>query len=212
MTGYYVLYLLIPLAYLIGSIPFGVLLSKRRGIDLRATGSGNIGATNVLRTMGKMPALLTLLGDSLKGVISVMLCRIILNNILTPSGNSTILYPSRELWEGIIGFTAIVGHIYSVFLSFKGGKGVATGFGVLAIYSPLSALIMFFIWISVVVFTKYSSLGGITAFIALPLILLFLGASFVKLSFALAITILIVYKHKDNIKRLIQGTEAKIGK
>jgi len=212
MRESYILYLLLPLAYLIGSIPFGVLVGKRKGVDLRTTGSGNIGATNVLRTVGKIPALLTLLGDSLKGVASIMLCRIILNNLLVSTGNLTILHHSRELWEGIIGFTAITGHIYSVFLSFKGGKGVATGFGVLAVYSPLIALIMFFVWISVVVLTRYSSLGGITAFITLPLLMIFLGASSVKIYFALAITILIVYKHKDNIKRLLQGKEAKIGR
>jgi glycerol-3-phosphate acyltransferase PlsY len=192
---------------MMGSIPFGFLISKKKGIDLRTTGSRNIGTTNVLRTVGKMPALLTLLGDSLKGAISVMLCRVVINNIGAP----VMVYTAGEIWEGIVGLTAIVGHIYSVFLSFKGGKGVATGFGVLAVYSPLSTIIMLFIWLLIAIFTRYSSLAAITAFMILPLVLILSGASTTKVSFGLVITALIVYKHKDNIKRLIQGTESKIG-
>lgn len=195
------LYLLIPAAYLIGSIPFGLLIGKRMGIDLRASGSKNIGATNVLRTAGKVPALLTLLSDSLKGAIPLLICRAALGN--TASG--------AELWEGVIGLTAVIGHVFPVFLSFKGGKGVATGFGVLAVYSPLPAAVVLLIWVSVAALTRYSSLAAISAVISLPFIYLLSGGSFAKIFFGILLAILIVLKHKQNIKRLINGTESRIG-
>ena len=190
------LYLLIPIAYLIGSIPFGVLVAKARGVDLQEVGSKNIGATNVLRTVGKGPALVTLLGDILKGVAAVMLCRIIVGG---------------ELWEGVIGFTAVLGHMHSIFLSFKGGKGVATGVGVLAVYSPLSALILIVIWIITILYTRYSSLAAVTAFVLLPAVIALLDASKVKISFAIVLALLIILKHRSNIKRLFEGSESKIG-
>jgi len=189
-------YFLIPIAYIIGSIPFGVLIAKAKGIDLQSIGSRNIGATNVLRAVGKGAAVVTLLGDFLKGTIAVMLARV------TVGG---------DFWEGIIGITAVLGHIYSIFLSFRGGKGVATGLGVLAVYSPLPALIAIIIWVLTAISTRYSSLASITAFISLPLIFFLFGASMIKIFFAMAITFLIILKHKDNIKRLIEGTETRIG-
>ncbi len=189
-------YLLIPTAYIVGGIPFGVLVAKARGIDLKKVGSRNIGATNVLRTTGKGPAVITLLGDSLKGVAAVMLCRVVIGG---------------ELWEGIIGITVILGHMYSIFLSFRGGKGVATGFGVLAVYSPASTLILIIIWILTALYTKYSSLAAITAFFSLPMGFVLFGASRIKIFFAIVLTFLIILKHRDNIKRLFEGTEIKIG-
>lgn len=196
MMNFPLLYLLIPTAYIIGSIPFGVLVAKARGIDLQKAGSRNIGTTNVLRTVGKGPAGITLLGDSLKGIVAVMLCRVVIGG---------------ELWEGIVGISAILGHMYSIFLSFRGGKGVATSFGVLAVYSPASALISIIIWVLTSLYTRYSSLAAIIAFISLPLVFVLLGASKVKISFAIVLTFLIILKHKDNIKRLFEGTETKIG-
>lgn len=190
------LYLLIPLAYVIGSIPFGVLVAKAKGVDLQNVGSRNIGATNVFRTVGKGAALVTLFGDFLKGAAAVMLGRVMIGG---------------DFWEGIAGIAAIVGHIYSIFLSFRGGKGVATSFGVLAIYSPFSALISFIIWVLTAAYTRYSSLAAITAFVSLPLIFVVFNASIIKISFAIALTFLITLKHRDNIKRLLEGTEAKIG-
>ncbi len=187
---------LIPIAYIIGSIPFGVLVARQKGIDLQNVGSKNIGATNVLRTAGKGAAAATLVGDSLKGAAAVMLGRLMLGS---------------EFWEGAMGISAILGHLYPVFLSFKGGKGVATSFGVLAVYSPLPAVILIIIWIFSAFFTKYSSLAAITAFISLPVIFLLFGASSIKISFAILLAILIILRHKDNIKRLLEGTEEKIG-
>jgi glycerol-3-phosphate acyltransferase PlsY len=189
-------YLLIPIAYIIGSIPFGVLVAKAKGIDLQSVGSRNIGATNVLRTVGKVAALVTLLGDFLKGAIAVILARVMVGG---------------DFWEGIMGIAVVLGHIYSIFLSLRGGKGVATGFGVMTIYSPLSALVAFVIWVLTAIYTRYSSLAAITAFISLPLILFLLDASRIKIFFAIVFTFLIILKHRDNIKRLIEGTETKVG-
>ncbi len=187
---------LIPLAYIIGSIPFGVLIVRQRGIDLQAVGSKNIGATNVLRTAGKGAAVATLVGDSLKGAVAVMLGR---------------LMTGSEIWEGALGIAAVLGHLYPIFLSFKGGKGVATSFGVLVPYSPFSALIALIVWIITALLTRYSSLAAIMACISLPVIFALLGASKIKISFAIVLAFLIILRHKSNIKRLIEGSENRIG-
>lgn len=203
----FLLYLLIPASYIVGSIPFGILVARRKGIDLRTIGSGNIGATNVLRAAGKIPALLTLIGDTLKGALPVLLCGVIITKIEQTTGQINTV---GELWGGIIGLAAVVGHIYPIFFSFKGGKGVATGFGVVAAYSPLSAVIMLIIWISTAVFTRYSSLAAISAFVMLPVILILSGDSVIKISFGILLGLLIVFKHSSNIKQLIEGTESRI--
>jgi len=188
--------LILLLAFLIGSIPFGIIIAKAKGVDLKKVGSGNIGATNVLRSIGKYPALLTLLGDVLKGTAAVALGR---------------YFGSGPVFEGLVGFCAILGHNFSLFLGFRGGKGVATSFGVLSFYSPQTALFTFIIWLIVVMTTKYSSLGALVSFGLLPLSIMFFDHKN-KIIIAVLITILIFMKHKDNIKRLISGTERKIGK
>jgi len=187
---------LIVIAYLIGSIPFGVLVAKTKGIDLKSAGSRNIGATNVLRTAGKLPALITLIGDFLKGAVAIFLCRAVLEG---------------ELWEALTGVSVILGHIYPVFLSFKGGKGVATGFGVLAVYSPLALIFILIIWLATALWTRYSSLAAILSYGALPIVSLLLNTAGIKLTFAIVITHLIILTHRDNIKRLLRGRESKIG-
>jgi glycerol-3-phosphate acyltransferase PlsY len=186
--------LLIIFAFVLGSIPVGVIIAKTKGVDLQKVGSGNIGATNVLRSLGKWPAALTLLGDVLKGTIAVALGRYL--------GTGTF-------YEGLIGLSAVLGHNFSLFLGFRGGKGVATSLGVFILYSPQTALITFIIWLVVVLTTKYSSLGALVSFGLLPLIVLF--DSNEKLPVALLITTLIVIHHTENIKRLIKGTERRIG-
>lgn len=199
MTNAILPYLLILIAYFIGSIPFGVLVAKARGIDLQNVGSKNIGASNVFRSVGKLPALLTLLGDALKGTAAVILC---------------VFMIGRGFWESVVGITVVLGHMYSIFLSFRGGKGVATGLGVLAVYSPFSpfpAIILIVIWVLTALFTKYSSLAAITAFISLPVIFALFEASKEKISFAIVLAFLIILKHRSNIKRLFGGTETKIG-
>jgi glycerol-3-phosphate acyltransferase PlsY len=187
--------LLIMCAFIMGSIPVGVLVAKIKGVDLKKVGSGNIGATNVLRSLGKGPAALTLFGDMLKGTLAVALGR---------------YFGLGIFYQGIIGLSAILGHNFSLFLGFRGGKGVASSLGVFLLYSPQTALITFIIWIVVVLTTKYSSLGALISFGLLPLNI-FLFDSKDKLPVALLVTLFILIRHTDNIRRLIKGTERKIG-
>lgn len=191
------LFFLILCAFLLGSIPFGVVVAKIYGVNLRKVGSGNIGATNVLRAMGKGPALLTLVGDVLKGSLAVVIGRFFFH---TPS------------LEGIIGLSAIVGHNFSLFLRFRGGKGVATSIGVLLIYSPRVGVLTVILWLMVILITRYSSLAAIVSFGVLPLGIYILDYSQGKLIISILIAFLLIFRHTDNIKRLLQGTELKIGK
>ncbi|MBI5408367.1 MAG: glycerol-3-phosphate 1-O-acyltransferase PlsY [Nitrospirae bacterium] len=211
LSFYPPMFLIIPAAFIMGSIPFGLLTTKNKGIDLRAAGSKNIGATNVLRTAGKWPALLTLLGDVLKGVIPVLICSYIVAAKI-PAENTELLNAAKDLWGGIAGLSAVAGHIFSVFLSFKGGKGVATGLGVLIAYSPLTAAATLLIWISIAAITRYSSLAAIIAVGALPVTFRLLDHSNIKIIFGILLAVLIVYRHKENIKRLVKGEESKIGR
>jgi glycerol-3-phosphate acyltransferase PlsY len=183
-------------AFLLGSIPTGLLIVRSRGIDLRRIGSGNIGATNVLRSTGKWSALLTLCGDILKGALAVLIAR---------------HFGAGMLFEGIIGIFSILGHNFSVFLRFKGGKGVATSLGVLSAYSPQTALITGIIWLLTLMVSKYSSMGALVSFGSLPVIIVFLDTA-EKLPVALIITFMIFLRHKENISRLLNGTEMKVGK
>jgi len=184
-------------AFVLGSIPFGIITAKVKGIDLKQVGSGNIGATNVLRSLGKWPAVITLLGDILKGTLAVAI------------GKYSGVEPP---YEGLIGIAAISGHSFSIFLGFKGGKGVATSLGVLLMYTPHVALVTLVVWIGVVLFTKYSSLGAIVSFALLPLnIMLFDFQDKTKFFISILISLFIIIRHKDNIRRLMKGTERKIG-
>jgi glycerol-3-phosphate acyltransferase PlsY len=181
--------------YALGSIPFGLLLTKFTGAgDIRSVGSGNIGATNVLRTGRKGLAAGTLLGDMLKGTAAVLLMR---------------------WWGGsdaglIAALGAVIGHIFPVWLKFKGGKGVATYIGVLLAVSWIAALIFGVIWGVVAWLTRYSSLSGLTASGLTPVVLAFMVGGNAALLFA-AITALVWYMHRANIQRLVAGTESKIG-
>lgn len=187
--------ILLSFAFLVGSIPFGIIVAKAKGVDLKKVGSGNIGATNVLRSLGKWHAIVTLLGDILKGTLVVAIGRYL---------------EVGPFYEGLIGISAILGHNFSIFLRFKGGKGVATSLGVLAIYTPQVALVTVVLWLLVVVSTRYSSLGALVSFGLLPVSVLFLDDS-KKLITALLITALIIVRHRDNIQRLLKGTERRIG-
>jgi len=187
--------LLIICAFVMGSIPVGVIVAKTKGIDLKKIGSGNIGATNVLRSLGKGPAALTLFGDMLKGTLAVALGK---------------YFGLGTFYQGLIGLSAILGHNFSLFLGFRGGKGVATSLGVFLLYSPQTALITFIIWIVVVLTTKYSSLGALISFGLLPLTIILLDGKD-KLPVAVLVTLFILIRHTDNIRRLIKGTERKIG-
>lgn len=184
-------------AFLLGSVPFGIIIAKIKGVDLKKVGSGNIGATNVLRSLGKWPAAITLCGDILKGTLAVALAQ---------------YFETGPVWEGLIGISAILGHNFSVFLGFRGGKGVATSLGVLIIYSPLAAFLTLIIWLAVVVLTKYSSLGALISFALLPLnVFLFNAGNKEKLLITMLIAVIIFLRHRENIQRLLRGTERKIG-
>ncbi len=187
--------LLASLAFLLGSLPTGLLIAKVRGVNLKEIGSGNIGATNVLRTTGKGPALLTLIGDSAKGAVAVLIAR---------------YFGAGVFLEGVVGLCAVLGHNFSLFLKFRGGKGVATSLGVLTIYSPQTGLFTIIIWLMTVLITRYSSLGALVSFGLLPLSALVLDSR-EKVPVLFLMTLLIFVRHKDNIRRIIKGTETRIG-
>jgi glycerol-3-phosphate acyltransferase PlsY len=190
--------MIILLAYLLGTIPFGLLLSKLAGYgDIRKVGSGNIGATNVLRTGNKKLALLTLLLDGAKGAAAVLIAQ--------------SLYPENSPLPALAGFCALLGHTFPVWLKFKGGKGVATGLGIWLALNPPLGIIACAVWAGVFYKTRYSSLSALTAFAVLPL-LAFVMAGVPQGLLSTAISGLIVWRHKDNIKRLLTRTEPKFGK
>jgi glycerol-3-phosphate acyltransferase PlsY len=180
--------------YLLGSIPFGLLLTRSAGLgDVRAIGSGNIGATNVLRTGRKGLAAATLLGDALKGTVAVML--------------GGMISPLAAL---VAGFAAFLGHIFPVWLRFRGGKGVATYLGVLiGVFWP-AMLIFAAVWLALAWFTRYSSLAALVASVAVPVALGGFGRTEAAGMFAV-LTAIVWIKHLANIRRLLAGTESRIG-
>src|SRR6266566_504048 len=183
------------LGYLLGSIPFGVVLTRIAGTqDVRSIGSGNIGATNVLRTGRKGLAAATLLGDLLKGTVAV--CAVKWN-----------VDPIVSL---VAGGGAFLGHLFPIWLRFKGGKGVATFIGVLVAISWATALAFCLVWLVTAYITRYSSLSGLVASAVTPGILWFGGQTTAAVLFA-PLAILLWFKHRDNIAKLIKGTESKIG-
>jgi len=185
----------ISFSYLLGSIPFGILVSKVFGLgNLRDIGSGNIGATNVLRTGNKLAALITLILDGLKGVLVVVVARFISEDAAITAS-----------------IFVIIGHIYPVWLRFSGGKGVATFIGAILALSFITGLLICFIWIIIALIFRYSSLSAIVSSASAP-IGIFLFYDNEALVVTLFMTVLIWYRHKDNIRRLIDGSEAKIGK
>jgi glycerol-3-phosphate acyltransferase PlsY len=206
-----VLYLLVPAAFLMGSVPFGIIFTRSKGVDIRSVGSRNIGATNVLRFAGKTSAILTLLGDTLKGVVPMILCSYALQHLVMDQVSGQDAGIVSDLWLGIVGISVVLGHMFSVFLSFRGGKGVATGFGVLLVYSPLAAGLILLVWMVTAFAFKYSALAALVAVSFLPIILFLFKASLVKLIAGSIISLLIIYRHKSNIRNLLSGTEDKIG-
>ena len=206
------IFVLFPVAaYLIGSIPFGVLIARSRGIDLRKVGSGNVGATNVARTIGKKLGYLCFFLDVAKGLIPTLVVGLLLRRI---EGFPTLIH--QGVWLGV-GFGAIAGHVFSVFLGFRGGKGVATSLGVILgifPYFTLPGCCALAVWVIVALSTRYVSLGSIVAAIAfLPFFVLFypLKELWPLGLFAMAMIALIIIRHRTNIRRLLAGTESKIG-
>ena len=183
------------ISYFIGSIPTGVILAKYFGnVDLRNVGSGNIGATNVTRAMGKKFGAITLLGDIIKGVIPTVLAIFLLDS---------------DYWTAVVGLSAFLGHVYSVFLEFKGGKGVANALGVLLVTSPLETGIGLLVFIAVFAVSRYVSAGSIAAAAVIPIAVYYTMRPFPFLLLASLIAILVIYRHMENIKRLMSGTEKR---
>lgn len=185
------------LAYLLGSIPFGLLLTWAAGLgDIRKLGSGNIGATNVLRTGRKGLAAATLLLDGAKGAVAVLIG-------VSINGDAGAL---------LCGLAAMLGHLYPVWLRFRGGKGVATGFGVLIAASPAAGLAAGAIWLIMAKIFKYSSLASLSSFLVAPLLFAIITQSFTLLLLAFLLAGLVWVRHGGNLRRLLTGTEPKIGR
>lgn len=188
--------LTILLAYLIGSIPNGLIVGKYMcGVDIRQFGSKNIGATNAYRVLGPWPAFWVFLTDALKGVAGVMMGQWL--------DGSTI-----ALLAG--GIAAMAGHNWSIFLKFKGGRGVATGLGVIAVLVPKVTAIVFIVWALIVYTTRYVSLGSIIAAVLVPLSMWFFNESIEILVFGIVAALFVILRHKPNIERLLKGEELKI--
>jgi len=184
-------------AYLAGAIPCGLIVAKLMGkADPRKAGSGNIGATNVGRTSGKLAGILTLLGDALKGGVPVLL--------------AFLLYP-ESLFVSLVGLAAFLGHLFPVYLGFRGGKGVATGLGVMLVICPLAILLSAAVFALVAYIKRYVSLASIIAAAMLPVFMSFFPRGRDYVGMAVLIAVMVVMKHKDNIKRLVAGTENRIG-
>lgn len=185
-------------AYLIGSLSFATILVRLfRGVDVRKLGSGNAGATNVLRTAGGNLAAATMALDLAKGAAAVLLMRL-------------VTYDPR--WAGLAGVAAVLGHMFPVFFGFRGGKGVATAIGAFLALSPASIGIVVLVFALVVAVTRYVSLGSVTAACVLPLSCRLLHAPDAIVIAGAVTTLLILFSHRANIRRLIDGTERKLGK
>ena len=202
--------ILVFVSYLLCSIPFGLLITKLYGVkDIRKIGSGNIGATNVLRTGKKGLALFTLMLDFSKGFFSILIAiylkKILIKNNILVNNFEIFVFP-------LIAFFSIIGHCYPVWLNFKGGKGVATGLGVLAAFDFFVFLITILIWVLSFLAFRISSLSALTAFCLSPFIFLYFNKDIWFFYGALCITFIIFIRHKDNIFRLLKKEELKFKK
>lgn len=186
-------------SYLIGAIPTGFLMAKLvKGVDIRTVGSGNPGATNVFRSVGAAAGIITFLFDALKGYLPVFV-------VAKMSGGGHVY------WWILAGLCAIVGHVWTVFLGFKGGKGVATACGVFFALMPAATFFTFTFFLIIVYFTRYISVGSISAAAFLPAFAWVTGQPKVLCGFAAIVGLLVIIKHRNNIARLIKGTENKFG-
>jgi glycerol-3-phosphate acyltransferase PlsY len=183
-------------AYLMGSIPFAQLLSRRRGIDLRRVGSGNVGATNVLRTLGVRPAVLAMMLDAVKGTVAVLIAQRLTNGVAAPVA---------------AGLASMIGHVYPVWLRFRGGKGVATAAGAFAVLTPVAAAVALGVFLLTVALTRFISVGSIVAALTLAGWAI---ASDVPTIVAIGAAIgaaLVIIGHRANLLRLVAGTERRVG-
>ena len=189
--------IIIPIvAYLLGSTPFGYLIVRgKSGADIRETGSGGTGATNVSRRIGRVAGVLTLLLDAAKGCVAVLIAKAV-------TGDDWMI--------AVAAIAALVGHIFPVWLGFRGGKGVATGVGIFLVLAPIALLCAGVVFVAIVVLTRYVSLGSITAAILIPVLVWLQFDSQSLLAAAVVAALLIVFAHRGNIQRLAAGTESRI--
>lgn len=184
------------LAYLTGSISSAIIISRLKGLqDPRTVGSGNPGATNVLRSGDKSAAIMTLVGDIMKGFLPVLIIR---------------LAGAGPLWVSVVGLAAFLGHLFPVYYRFKGGKGVATAAGVLLAISPLSVFFLICIWLIVALLSRYSSLAALIAAVSAPLLIMLIRPELAYVILAGIIAGFLIWRHQENINRLFNGTESKI--
>lgn len=196
------------IAYAIGSVNFSIILSRKMaGFDVREKGSGNAGTTNMLRSVGKGAAALTLFLDILKGIITILIAKFIVGNI-AEDANTAILVQ-------LAGFFVIVGHTFPVFFGFRGGKGIATSLGVLLLIQPVIGGICLVFALVVMIFTRMVSLGSIMAAILFPVLTIFITDNYIAdgynyIIFGIAMAILVIFNHRANLKRIYDGTENRI--
>ena len=190
------------LAYLLGSIPTGLLVGRLRGVDIRKVGSGNVGATNVARMVGKLPGLFVLIVDTLKGYLPPAL-------IASKAAALGAAWPAEDL-RLVLGVAAVAGHIWNPFLQFKGGKGVATGLGVLFGLDARVGLGSLTVWLAAAFATRYVSIASISAAVASCFLMALLGHSALWVWGAIAVALAILWRHRSNMLRLLQGEEPKI--
>ncbi|HEU5113566.1 MAG TPA: glycerol-3-phosphate 1-O-acyltransferase PlsY [Acidimicrobiia bacterium] len=186
-------------AYLVGSVDFAVIVGRMYGVDIHQEGSGNPGMSNVLRTMGRVPAAMVFIGDTLKGTIGAAMGWV-------ASGSPD---PAVH-WAFLAGLAAVVGHCYPIFHGFKGGKGVATGGGVLLFTVPIVAVIEIAIWFLVFWITKTASIGSMVIVVITIPMLIWQGVSGLSLVWVALIIALVVWRHRGNIKRMVSGSEEKV--
>ena len=192
--------------YLLGSIPTGFLVAEAKGVDIRKVGSGNIGATNVFRYLGKPAGVFVLLADALKGLLAVIVLSKFIGGWCYPDADQL----EREWFEIAAGTSAILGHNYTIWLYFKGGKGIATSAGVLAALVPGPLAIILGVWIIVFALTRYVSLASILASFTLPFASWLTHRSLKMIIVSACMAVLAIYKHRANIKRLLAGTETRL--
>lgn len=191
---------LVLFAYFLGSVPFGIVVAQLfdRNVNLREVGSGNIGATNVARAAGKAAGILTLVLDAGKGAFPMVL--------------TFLLVGEKYFWLSLVGGAAFLGHVFPIYLGFKGGKGVATALGVVLALSPVTTFILVVLFVLVVYFSRYVSLGSLCAAVALPVLMALLGPpSRACVTLSLLIAFLVIHKHRENIHRLLAGEESRFG-
>jgi len=183
-------------AYIIGSVPTGYLLGKLRGVDVRTVGSGNVGATNVARAVGKSQGVITLIADAAKGYLPVFMA---------------LQLGQDSLTVALTAIAAFLGHLYPLFLNFRGGKGVATGFGALLALAPVATLVMVVVFVLAVVATRIVSLGSLATAVAAPLSLWLFQQPPVIVAMGCFLGAMVIMRHRANIRRLFAGTEPRFG-